>query len=126
MNNLDLPLTIKTEENNLKKTAWYAKPQFIKNQRIIGAASIAIGLVALSFAPLVVGATAVPTCCFFAIGGILIGSSLLQQVVGESPDAIHGRVKRVVAGVFIMIGGPVGWTVGGILWYLSYRDNKKI
>lgn len=107
------------------KEAFYATPRFIRNQRVAGLALIAIGFIAALFSPLSSGGTMAIALPLIAAGGILIGSSLIQQVMGNAKGCQHGKVKRVVAGVFIMLGGPIGWIVGGILWHLSNKDNQR-
>jgi hypothetical protein len=106
------------------KTPFYAKDEFIKSQRIVGVALIVLGALASIFAPLTGGATAGAAIPLIVVGSIIIGASLIQQVVGETPGCEHGRVKRAVAGLFIMFTGPFGWIVGGILWHLSNEDNR--
>lgn len=117
-------LHLRQTEATDTNTAWYAKPKVIKTQRIVGVACIALAFVAFSFSPLG-GISAAPGVGLVAAGSVLIGATLVQQVIGESKDAAHGKVKRCVAGVFIMFGGPIGWVAGGILWYLAYKDNKR-
>lgn len=102
----------------------YAKDNFIKNQRIIGVALIALGILASLFAPATGGASAIAAVPLVATGSVLIGASLIQQVVGEADGCRHGRIKRVFAGLFIMTTGPLGWLIGGILWKMSNNDNK--
>lgn len=118
--------------NNINSNASQAKPlffarrDFIAIQRIIGLSLIAMGLLTLAFAPLTKGVAVVPAFLLMGTGSLIIGASLIQQVIGHAPECAHGRVKRAVAGAFIMLGGPIGWVVGGILWHLSNRDNRRI
>lgn len=104
---------------------FYAKDKFIQNQRILGVALIVLGILATIFSPLTGGASAAVAAPLIGLGGILIGASLIQQVVGEAHGCKHGKVKRAIAGVFIMFGGPLGWGIGGLLWYLSNQDNLR-
>lgn len=109
-----------------KKTAWFAKANFIRAQRITSVSLIALGLTAMSLASITQGISAIPGALLIGAGGIGIGASLIQQVIGGSKDAQHGKVKRVAAGALIMLGGPIGWLAGGVLWYLANKDNNKV
>lgn len=108
-----------------QEPAFYAKSKFIQDQRIIGVALIAIGILATLFSPLTMGSTAAIAAPCIALGGILIGASLIQQVVGNAYGCSEGKFKRVAAGICIMLGGPLGWAIGGLLWHLSNRDNFR-
>lgn len=103
-----------------QRTPFYAKSDFIQNQRIIGVALLALGILGTVF-----GVSAAMGAPALAIGGILIGASLIQQVVGNAPGCSQGQMKRVAAGICIMLGGPLGWVIGGVLWHLSNRDNHR-
>lgn len=114
------------------ETPVYAKRSFINGQRLLGLGSMVAGLLASVLAPVLgaalpalsaLSALALP---LFVIGGIVIGASLIQQVIGNAPGCEAGRGKRAVAGVAIMFFGPLGWIVGGVLWYLSAQENKPI
>ncbi|MCE5318384.1 MAG: hypothetical protein LLG04_13620 [Parachlamydia sp.] len=111
--------------NLFQQPAFYAKSKFIQDQRIIGVALIAIGILASLFSPLTMGSTAAIAAPCIALGGFLIGASLIQQVVGNSYGCSEGRIKRVAAGICIMMGGPIGWAIGGLLWHFSNRDNNR-
>lgn len=113
-------------EQTLHKTPFYANKQFIAAQRIVGLSLISFGFLALCFAPLTKGITVAPAVLLIGAGSVTIGASLIQQVIGHAPDCQRGRVKRVIAGILFMVGGPIGWGVGGLLWYLSNRNNRKI
>ena len=115
------PPTERKLPNFLKDTSWYAKKDFIKTQRIIGVALIAIGLLSTFFTAGISGVFGI-SCV--ALGGALIGATLIQQVIGDAPDCTKGKVKRVIGGILIMAGGPLGWAIGGLLWHLSNRDNR--
>lgn len=108
-----------------QQPAFYAKSKFIENQRIIGIALIAIGILATAFSPLTMGSTATIAAPCIASGGLLIGASLIQQVVGNAYGCSEGKFKRAAAGICIMLGGPLGWAIGGLLWHLSNRDNNR-
>jgi len=104
------------------KPAGYAKENFIKIQRITGLALIAMSLAGAAFNPPVGGVMGLP---LFAAGSILIGASLIQQVIGEAKGCGEGRGKRILAGVCIMFATPITWIAGAILWDLSNEDNKR-
>ena len=108
----------------VKEPAFYAKANFIKDQRILGISFIAMGDLAIFASSFTAGMTAAIAAPLISLGCGLIGASLIQQVVGDAHGCSQGKVKRIIAGIFLMIGGPVGWTAGGVLWYLSNRDNR--
>jgi len=108
------------------KTSYFAKPIFIRAQRVTALALMTIGLFASALAPVTSGATAAMVTPFLCVGSALFGISLIQQVVGNAPGCEHGKVKRVAAGVFMLLFGPVGMIPGSILWYLSHLDNKYV
>jgi hypothetical protein len=106
------------------KTSFFAKPIFIRAQRITALALMTFGLFASTLAPVTSGATAAIVTPLLCAGSALFGISLIQQVVGNAPGCEHGKIKRVVAGSLMLLFGPIGMIPGGILWYLSHLDNK--
>lgn len=97
------------------RTSFYAKRDFVRTQKITGFLVMTLGIV-FSFAfPLL-------AFSFFAAGSILIGLALIQEVVGNSPEVKVARTRRVIGGVFFIIGIPI---IGALFWYSSYLNNRK-
>lgn len=106
------------------QTPVFAKEGFIQAQRILGIALIAIGCLAAAFSPLSGGSLIAASFPLVALGSTIIGASLLQQVIGNSPGCERGQVKRIFAAAFLILFPVGGWIPGGLLWYLSNEDNR--
>jgi len=100
---------------NRPQTEFYAKEKFINMQRVIAISLLAVGIITSIFFP--------PAgMVIFGIGCGLIGTSLIQQVIGNAEGCQKGRIKRIAAGVFFMIGAPL---FGSLFWFLSDLNNRR-
>lgn len=93
------------------KTPFYATENWIRAQRVTGLVLMALSAFASTIP------TALPAVGPLFVGGsILIGASLIQQVIGKSPGCETSRTSRAIAGACIMLIPFFGWIPGLLFW----------
>lgn len=96
---------------------FYAKKEWIEGQRITAVALIALG--ASGVGP-VTWPIQVP---LITAGCTLIGLSLLQQVLGQSPGCGRAKISRIAAGLLFLSATPISCLVGSLFWSFSNDAN---
>lgn len=95
---MTLPIGSSTGFNPLKGQLLperYATESFVRNQRIAGAALVAIGFLAGLLGPATLGASFALAAPIVFVGQILFGATLIQQAVGMQWDARKVRLSAL-------------------------------
>ena len=119
------PAHVSSASHESNQTSFFAKPHFIQAQRLTAVALFALGCLASTFAPATSGASMAAAYPLMHLGTALVGASLIQQVIGDAPGCTEGKVKRIIAGALMILGGPLGTLVGAFFWHASNEDNMR-